>query len=172
MKPIYTAANTDTAESELEAFEAGNVDKKCPTAGKAFRDTWERFAPFLALPCELRHIIYTTNSTESLNYQLRQAIKNRRCFPNDTAAIKLMWLVICNIEDKRAREREKGRRNRRKGEPRTHRAGRLIQDTTTPNRKRALAQLALAYPERIPPTSNNDSNPNTNYLTSSTPAAA
>ena len=57
----------------------------------------------------LRRVIYTTNSIESLNYQLRKIIKNRGHFPNDDAVVKLLWLAICNIEDKRAREREKER---------------------------------------------------------------
>jgi transposase-like protein len=42
-----------------------------------------------------------------LNYQLRQIIKNRGHFPNDDAVIKLLWLAICSIEDKRARDRAK-----------------------------------------------------------------
>jgi putative transposase len=38
-----------------------------------------------------------------LNYQLRKIIKNRGHFPNDDAVIKLLWLAICTIEDKRRR---------------------------------------------------------------------
>ena len=33
--------------------------------------------PFLSFPPMLRRVIYTTNSIESLNYQLRKIIKNR-----------------------------------------------------------------------------------------------
>ncbi len=54
-------------------------------------------------------MIYTTNAIESLNYQLRKVTKNRGHFPNDLAVVKLLWLAICNIEDKRARERAKER---------------------------------------------------------------
>jgi transposase-like protein len=152
LKPIYSAVNADAAESELEAFEAGELGRKYPTAAKAFRDAWERFTPFLAFPSELRRVIYTTNAIESLNYQLRKIIKNRGHFPNDTATVKLLWLAICNIEDKRAREREKERRNRPEGQPRQHHAaGKLIQGAATTNWKQALAQLSLAYPERINP---------------------
>ena len=32
---------------------------------------------------------------------------NRGHFPSDEAVIKLLWLAICDIEDKRARERDK-----------------------------------------------------------------
>ncbi len=84
-----------------------------------------------------------------MNYQLRKIIKNRGHFPNDAAVVKLLWLAICNIEDKRARDREKecglGRGAKRKAE------GRLVEGQVTTNWKQALAQLALAYPERINP---------------------
>ncbi len=56
----------------------------------------------------LRRVICTTNSIESLSYQLRKVSKNRGRLPSDAAAIKLLWLAIRSIEDKRARQREKG----------------------------------------------------------------
>ena len=93
-------------------------------------------------------MIYTTNSIESLNYQLRKIIKNRGQFPNDLAVIKLLWLSICNIEDKRAREREK-ERGRPAGERRA--PSRLVEGQVVTNWKQALEQLALAYPDRINP---------------------
>ncbi len=110
--------------------------------------TWERFTPFLAFPPMLRRVIYTTNSIESLNDQLRKIIKNRGHFPNDDAVRKLLWLAICTIEDKRARARAKER-----GLPAGKRkaSGRLVEGQVTTNWKQALAQLALAYPERIDP---------------------
>jgi len=57
-----------------------------------------------------RHFIPGTNAIESLNYQLRKIIKNRGHFPSDDAAIKLLWLAIRDIENKRARAcaKEKG----------------------------------------------------------------
>lgn len=93
--------------------------------------------------------IYTTNAIESLNYQLRKIIKNRGHFPNDAAVVKLLWLAICNIEDKRARDRAK-ERGQGLGAKRTA-EGRLVEGQVTTNWKQALAQLALAYPERINP---------------------
>lgn len=148
LKPIYTAANADTALIELEAFEATQLGRKYPSTIKAFRDAWERFTPFLEFPPALRRVIYTTNSIESLNYQLRKVTKNRGHFPNDLAVIKLFWLAICDIEDKRARQRANER-----GLPATQRRapGRLVEGQVTTNWKQALEQLALAYPDRINP---------------------
>lgn len=148
LKPIYRAANDDGALIELEAFEQTPLGKKYPSTVRAFRDAWERFIPFLAFPPALRRVIYTTNSIESLNYQLRKITKNRGHFPNDAAAVKLLWLAICNIEDKRARERAKER-----GLPSGKRKapGRLVEGQITTNWKQALEQLVLAYPDRINP---------------------
>ena len=86
--------------AELAAFEATELGRRYPSTSKAFRDAWERFTPFLAFPPELRRVIYTTNSIESLNYQLWKVTKNRGHFPNDHAVVKLLWLAICDIEDK------------------------------------------------------------------------
>ena len=65
------------------------------------------------------------------------------------AAIKMLWLAICNIEDKRAREcaKEQGRtrETKRKAE------GRLVEGQITTNWKQGLSQLVLVYPDRIDP---------------------
>ena len=151
LKPIYTAVHADAALEELEAFEASDLGGEYPTAARTLRDAWERFTPFQAFPPELRRVICTTNAIESLNYQMRKIIKNRGHFPNGQAVVKLMWLAICNIEDKRARERDKERRSRAPGAPRASVAGKLIEGNITTNWKQALAQLSLAYPERINP---------------------
>ena len=147
LKPIYTAPDADAAAQALEQFES-TWGGKYPHAVNTWRAAWERFTPFLAFPPELRRVIYTTNSIESLNYQLRKIIKNRGHFPNDTAVVKLLWLAICTIEDKRARQRAKER-----GRPATERKapGRLVEGQVVTNWKKALAQLAMAYPDRINP---------------------
>jgi transposase-like protein len=148
LKPIYQAPDAEAARVELEAFKASDLGQKYPNMVATFENAWERFTPFLAFPPELRRVIYTTNSIESLNFQLRKIIKNRGHFPSDDAVVKLLWLAICNIEDKRARDREKER-----GKPANERkaAPRLVEGQVTTNWKKALAQLALAYPDRIEP---------------------
>ncbi len=146
LKPIYTAANAGAAETELDAFADGPWGKAYPHAVQTWRAAWERFTPFLAFPPELRRVIYTTNSIESLNYQLRKVTKNRGHFPSNDAVVKLLWLAICDIEDKRARERA-----REKGRPAAARKapGRLVEGQVVTNWKQALQQLAIAYPDRV-----------------------
>jgi transposase-like protein len=147
LKPIYAAPDAGAAEQALGEFE-DLWGQRYPHAVNTWRAAWERFVPFLAFPPELRRVIYTTNAIESLNYQLRKIIKNRGHFPNDTAVVKLLWLAICTIEDKRAREREKER-----GRPTDQRKapGRLVEGQIVTNWRKALAQLAIAYPDRINP---------------------
>ncbi len=146
LKPIYTAANAEAAEAALDEFASGTWGIKYPHAVATWRAAWERFIPFLAFPPELRRVIYTTNSIESLNYQLRKVTKNRGHFPNDDAVVKLLWLAICDIEDKRALQRAKER-----GKPANDRkaSGRLVEGQVVTNWKQALAQLAITYPDRI-----------------------
>lgn len=102
------------------------MGREYPHAVATWEAAWERFIPCLAIPPELRRVTYTTNSIESLDYQLRKIIKNRGHFPNDDAVTKLLWLAICNIEDKRARQRakEKDRRAAERKSPRPARRGR------------------------------------------------
>jgi len=146
LRPIYTAPTADTAETELLAFADSELGKRYPAAVATWENAWERFIPFLAFPPEVRKIIYTTNSIESLNYQLRKIIKNRGHFPNDDAVIKLLWLAIRNIEDKRARQRaaEKGCAREDRTAP-----GRLVEGAVVQGWKAALGALVLHYPDRL-----------------------
>ena len=148
LKPIYQAADADAARAALDAFAASELGTANPHTVAAFENAWERFTPFLAFPPAVRRVIYTTNAIESLNYQLRKVTRNRGHFPNDAAVVKLLWLAICDIEDKRARERDKER-----GKPGSqHRAPpRLVEGQIITSWKQALAQLAIAYPDRITP---------------------
>ena len=148
LKPIYTAPTAESAETELLAFADSALGRKYPATVQAWERSWERFIPFLAFPPEVRRIIYTTNAIESLNYQLRKIIKNRGHFPGDDAVVKLLWLAIRDIEDKRARARqaEKGlSRDKRKA------PARLVEGAVVQNWKQALGALSLHFPDRLAP---------------------
>jgi putative transposase len=114
----------------------------------AWENAWQRFIPFLEFPPPVRKIIYTTNAIESLNYQLRKIIKNRGHFPGDDAVVKLLWLAIRDIEDKRARDRAAEKQKPR--DKRTAEA-RLVEGATVQGWKQALGALALHYPDRLAP---------------------
>ena len=146
LRRVYTAADADAAETALLELADSPLGRKYPAAVAVWQRAWERFIPFLAFPPAVRRVIYTTNSIESLNYQLRKIIKNRGHFPNDDAVIKLLWLAIRDIEDKRARAREKDR-----GKPANQRTapGRLVEGAVVQGWRAALNQLELLYPDRL-----------------------
>ena len=139
LRPIYTAVNADAAQDELLELAESPLGRKYKAAIAVWERAWDRFIPFLEFPPNLRKVIYTTNTIESLNFQLRKIIKNRGHFPTDDAVVKLLWLAICDIEDKRARAREA-----EKGKPRDQRLApaRLIEGSVTQGWKQALAALS------------------------------
>ena len=100
LKPIYGAQTEDLAEAALTAFESLALGARYPMIARSWRSNWERVIPFLAFPREVRRIIYTTNAIESLNFSLRKIIKCRGHFPNDEAAIKLLYLALIRAEQK------------------------------------------------------------------------
>lgn len=103
LRPIYAAASEQEALQALQAFAESAWGAKYPTIVKAWQRAWEYVIPFFVFPPEIRRVIYTTNAIESLNMQLRKIIKTRGHFPNDEAAIKLLWLALRNVLNKSVR---------------------------------------------------------------------
>jgi putative transposase len=99
LKLIYQSATAEQAEMELTAFEA-KWDKTHPTISMSWRRNWAQVIPFFAYPADIRKVIYTTNTIESLNMSLRKVTKNRGSFPTDEAMLKLLYLALKNIAKK------------------------------------------------------------------------
>jgi putative transposase len=93
LRVIYTAATIEAAEAALAEFETEWGDRY-PAIIKLWRTAWPEFIPFLQFPAEVRKVIYTTNMIESLNARFRQATRRRGHFPNERAALKVLYLVI------------------------------------------------------------------------------
>src|SRR5205085_11592174 len=72
LKPIYTAADADAAQVELERFDE-KWGQRFPVITRPWLNNWAYLIPFLAFPPEVRRVIYTTNAIEALNRQLRKA---------------------------------------------------------------------------------------------------
>lgn len=99
LRPIYQAATETDASEALAAFDTV-WGGRYPMIGELWRRHWERFIPFFAFPEAIRRIVYTTNSIEAVNRQLRKIIKTRGHFPTEDAALKLLWLALRNAEKK------------------------------------------------------------------------
>jgi putative transposase len=99
LKEIYTAVHAEEAAEALDRF-AEKWDKQYPSISRSWKNHWDNIIPFFAYPAEIRKVIYTTNAIESMNMTLRKVIKNKRVFPDDESALKLLYLAINNIAKK------------------------------------------------------------------------
>jgi putative transposase len=108
MNEIYTAPTLEAAELGLAEFDK-QFGAQYPGAVDVWRNCWDEFIPLLDYPPELRKIVYTTNSIESINFQLRKITKNRGHFPDEDAAMKLLYLGLRNISSQRGGDSERER---------------------------------------------------------------
>ena len=92
MRAIYTAPTVEAPEAQFEGF-AQEWEDTYPAMIRSWRQSWDHFVPFLEFPAELRRVVYTTNAIESLNARFRRAIRHRGHFPNEQAAMKILYLV-------------------------------------------------------------------------------
>lgn len=125
LKTIYTAPTETAARQRFEEF-CDDWGDRYPVIVRLWNNAWENFTPFLAFPPEIRRVVYTTNLIESLNARFRQATLRRGHFPNDQAALKVLYLVI--------RDRKPNRPN-------------VVGETS--GWKKALNAFALYYGDRI-----------------------
>ncbi len=93
LRKIYQSLDADEATQELDAF-AERWDDAYPTIAKFWRKHWDNLITLFDVPAEIRTVIYTTNAIESLNSVIRKSIKNRKIFPHDQAAFKVIYLAI------------------------------------------------------------------------------
>jgi transposase-like protein len=96
LKEIYLAPSEAAALGALGRF-AEKWDRKYPAISKSWRNRWSDVIPFMKFSPEIRRAIYTTNAIESVNYTLQRNLKTRQSFPNDEAAMKLMFMVLRRI---------------------------------------------------------------------------
>jgi putative transposase len=101
MREIYTAPTAEAAEARFAEF-ADTWAERYPAMIDTWRRAWAEFTPFLAFPVELRKIVYTTNAVESLNARFRKAVRHRTHFPNEQAALKVLYLVATEKRPNRA----------------------------------------------------------------------
>ena len=93
LKKIYQAATVVEAEQALDDF-AQAWDAKYPTISKMWRAKWANISTLFDFPPPIRKAIYTTNAIESLNSVIRKFTRNRKIYPNEESALKLVYLAI------------------------------------------------------------------------------
>ena len=79
LKLVYTAASESAALDAFVAF-TETWGQRYPAIIKLWENAWAEFVPFLAFDKEIRSVICTTNSIESLNSRIRRAVNARGHF--------------------------------------------------------------------------------------------
>ena len=98
-KTIYQSATVAEAEQALEAF-SQTWDEKYPTISKMWRAKWTDMIALFDFPPEIRKAIYTTNAIESVNSVIRKFTRNRKIYPNQESALKLVYMAIHEASQK------------------------------------------------------------------------
>ena len=97
LKPVYTAPSEQAALDAFAEF-SSKWERKYPAIVRLWTNAWPEMVPFLAFDIEIRRIICSTNAIESLNARLRRAVNARGHFPNEQAALKVLYLAICSLD--------------------------------------------------------------------------
>jgi transposase-like protein len=93
LKRIYHSVSEEEAALELDRF-TEKWDEKYPQISKSWRSHWPNLITLFGYPQDIRKVIYTTNAIESLNSVIRKSVKTRKVFPNDNAAMKVIYLAV------------------------------------------------------------------------------
>jgi putative transposase len=101
LRGIYTSATVSAAEARFGEF-CERWEHKYPAMINMWKASWNEFIPFLDFPVDIRKLIYTTNGIESLNARFRQSTRRRGHFPNEQAAMKILYLTIMERRPNRA----------------------------------------------------------------------
>jgi len=96
LKPIYTAANEESALLALDEFEQ-LWGQKYPLVVQSWQRNWGEIATFFKYPPQIRKLIYTTNMIESYHRQLRKVTKGKSVFPTDEALLKMLYLITQDV---------------------------------------------------------------------------
>jgi transposase-like protein len=93
LKRIYQAATVLEAEQSLDAF-AQAWEAKYLTVARQWRAKWTEIIPPFDFPPAIRKAIYTTNAIESVNSVIRKFTRNRKIYPNEESALKIVYMAI------------------------------------------------------------------------------
>lgn len=99
LKTVYKASTEELALSNLDIFEE-KWGKKYPMCVNSWRNNWAELATYFKYPEGIRKLIYTTNSIENFNRQLRKVTKNKTIFPSDYALQKSLYLAMVDASSK------------------------------------------------------------------------
>ena len=99
LKKVYAAVDETTALTELDNFEE-KWSNKYPKIAISWRVNWANLSTYFKYPEAVRTLIYTTNTIEGFNRQLRKVTKNKSVFPTDDSLLNMIYLAMIDIPKK------------------------------------------------------------------------
>ena len=99
LKKVYAAVDEQTALSELDNFDE-KWSSKYPQIAISWRANWANLSTYFKYPEAVRTLIYTTNTIEGFNCQLRKVTKSKSVFPTDDSLLKMLYLAMIDITKK------------------------------------------------------------------------
>ena len=99
LKTVYAASDEQTALANLEEF-GERWDSKYPQIRKSWTERWPFLSTYFKYPEAVRRLIYTTNTIEGFNRQLRKVTKSKTVFPSDDSLLKMLYLAMIDITKK------------------------------------------------------------------------
>lgn len=96
LKKVYEASTYDNALAGLNEFEV-KWGAKYPIIVKSWRENWAELSNYFKFTPQIRKLIYTTNTVEGFNRQLRKITKSKAVMPSEDALLKLIYLASQNI---------------------------------------------------------------------------
>jgi len=96
LKAVYQAPTREAAEGNLRKLKE-IWNGQYAVAIRSWDNNWEDLATFFDYPAAIRRMIYTTNTVEGYNRQLRKVTKSRSSFPTGEAVRKLLFLANRDI---------------------------------------------------------------------------
>ena len=98
LKRVYAAESEEIAMGNLESMMENW--KKYQAVLNGWLDKWENLSTYFSYGSQIRKLIYTTNTIEGFNRQLRKVTKSKALFPNDEALKKTLYLCTQDIVKK------------------------------------------------------------------------
>ncbi len=99
LKLVYKADTEDLALQALDDLEERWGDKYASSIA-SWRNNWPQLSTYFKYPSEIRKLVYTTNSIENFNRQLRKVTKSKTIFPTDDSLFKILYLATMDITKK------------------------------------------------------------------------
>ena len=99
LKLVYKAPTKTAAEDALLELES-KWGERYPMVINSWRNNWSELSSYFEYAEPIRRIIYTTNTIEGFNRQIRKITKLKGGFSNDGALYKLVFLIYRDISKK------------------------------------------------------------------------